>query len=190
MSAPYKKLYTYWYSIIIYDLTVQFTNKFVRSWKLKEQMTGAARSGKQNIVEGSDSLKVSLKSGIKLSGVAKSSFEELIGDLEDYLRQNNLEQWMLSDERVTNIRRFNSNQVRNLSNLHISDKKRDEKRILHKYKIPTKPEVACNLLLTLCHQVTFLLDRQIEGLMKKHKIEGGLTEKLYKNRTEYRKILK
>lgn len=71
-TQPYKKLLTYWYSLIIYDLEVEFTAKYISSWKLREQMDGAARSGKQNIVEGSD--------------IAKASIEELIGDLEDFVR--------------------------------------------------------------------------------------------------------
>lgn len=187
---PYKKLFTFWYSLIIYDLTVKFTKKWISSYKLRDQMDGAARSGKQNIVEGSDALKVSLKSGIKLTGVAKASFEELIGDLEDFLRQRDLDVWELKDGRVTKIRNFNSKQIRNLSNLYQTNKvdKAEEHRILKKYKPPDSPEVAANLLLTLCHQVTFLLDRQINGLINKHKQEGGLTEKLYKERVKYRKI--
>ncbi len=185
---PYKKLYTYWYAVVIYDLTVKFTKKWIRSYKLSDQMDGAVRSGKQNIVEGSDALKVSLKSGIKLSGVAKSSFEELLGDLEDFLRQRDLEVWGLEDVRITKIRDFNSKQIRNLSNLYQAHKivKAEEHNILKKYKLPENPEVATNLLLTLCHQATFLLDRQIQGLMIKHEIEGGLTEKLYNKRKDYR----
>lgn len=186
---PYKKLFTYWYSIIIYDLTVKFTRKWISSYKLRNQMEGAARSGKQNIVEGSDALKVSLKSGIKLTGVAKSSIEELIGDLEDFLRQSELELWELKDNRVSKIRDFNSKQARILSNLYKSQKvdKAAEKKILKKYNHSENPEVAANLLLTLCHQVTFLLHRQIEGLLSKHEKEGGLTEKLYNKRKLYRK---
>ena len=185
---PYKKLFTYWYALIIYDLTVVFTQRWIKSYKLSDQLDGAARSGKQNIVEGSDALKVSLKSGIKLTGVAKASFEELIGDLEDFLRQRDLEQWEVKDNRVKKIREFNSRQVRNLSNLYQAKNvdKFVEKRLLSKYKLPDNPEIAANLLLTLCHQVTFLLDRQIEGLIKKHKKEGGLSEKLYNQRKKKR----
>jgi len=97
---PYKKLYTYWFSVIIYDQVVEFCERWVPSYKLKEQMVGAARAGKQNIVEGSDGMSTSLKIGIKLSGVAKMSLEELIGDLEDYLRQKKLDMWHKNDKRV------------------------------------------------------------------------------------------
>ena len=114
-TQPYKKLFTYWYSLIIYDLEIEFTKKYISSWKLHEQMDGAARSGKQNIVEGSDSLKTSLKTGIKLTNVAKASIEELIGDLEDFLRQRKLQMWDKNDPRVLIIREKYSTIVSNLS---------------------------------------------------------------------------
>ena len=113
---PYKKLYTYWYSLIIYDLEVEFTKKYIISWKLREQMDGAARSGKQNIVEGSDILKTSVKTGIKLTNVAKASIEELIGDLEDFIRQRKLKMWDKNDPRTLEFRSKYSKIVSNLSN--------------------------------------------------------------------------
>lgn len=67
-------------------------------------MEGAARSAKQNIVEGSDNLTTSLKVCIKLTGISKSSLEELIGDLEDFLRQRKMNQWMKNDSRVLELR--------------------------------------------------------------------------------------
>ena len=70
---PYKKLFTYWFSVIIYDRTVEFCKRWITSYKLTEQMTGAGRSGKQNIVEGSDALTISLKTAIKLHAYALSS---------------------------------------------------------------------------------------------------------------------
>jgi four helix bundle protein len=86
--------------VIIYDWTVIFCDKWINSFKLNEQMTGAARSGKQNIVEGSDGMATSLKTVIKLSGVAKHSLEELLNDYEDFLRQRGLRQWT-KGERMT-----------------------------------------------------------------------------------------
>jgi four helix bundle suffix protein len=178
---PYKKLYTYWFAVIIYDLTVGFCERYIASWKLREQMIGAARSGKQNIVEGSESLQTSLKSGIKLTGVAKASFEELIGDLEDFLRQRGLDQWGKQDVRVVRLRGYFTKEVRNLStlsNLRDLGGKR--------YRLSGEPEKDANLLLTLCHQETYLLFRQVEGLMRKHEREGGLTERLYARRKKAR----
>jgi len=176
---PYKKLYTYWFSVLIYDRTVEFCQKWIKSWKLKEQMEGAARSGKQNIVEGSDNLTTSIKVAIKLTGIAKSSIEELIGDLEDFLRQRDLAQWDKKDSRVLKIRALSAHVVRNLSNLRNLEE-------LKKLPLPAEAEEAANFLLTLCHQATYLLNRQVEALKLKHQKEGGLTEELYRKRKEYR----
>lgn len=175
---PYKKLYTYWFSVLIYDRTVEFCDLWMKSWKLKEQMTGAARSGKQNIIEGSDNMSTSLKVAIKLTGIAKGSLEELIGDLEDFLRQRGLAQWEKNDPRVLKLRAQSAILVRNLSNL------RDLKE-LKNFPLPQDREEAANFLLTLCHQATFLLDRQVKALEEKHKKEGGFSEKLYWERKRF-----
>ncbi len=177
-TQPYKKLFTYWYSLIIYDLEVEFSKKYISGWKLREQMDGAARSGKQNIVEGSDSLKTSLKTGIKLTNVAKASIEELIGDLEDFLRQRKLQMWDKNDTRVLILREKYSKLVSNLSNLGSIGNE--------KWELPNDPEEAANLLLTLCHIATYLLNKQVDALERKHITEGGYTEKLYEQRQNYR----
>ena len=145
-------------------------------------MDGAARSGKQNIVEGSDSLKTSLKTGIKLTNVAKASIEELIGDLEDFLRQRKLNMWDKNDPRVLALREKYSKIVSNLSNLgSIGDES---------WELPDNPEEAANLLLTLSHIATYLLNKQVDALEKKHITEGGYTEKLYEQRQNYRTLHK
>lgn len=176
---PCKKLFTFWFSVLIYDRTVEFCNRWIKSWKLKEQMEGAARSGKQNIVEGSDNLATSLKVCIKLTGIAKGSIEELIGDLEDFLRQRELAQWSKQDKRVLALRAHSATLVRNLSNLR-------DLGFLRQRPLLQKAEDAANFLLTLCHQATFLLNRQVEALKTKHQKEGGLTEELYRKRIEFR----
>jgi len=104
----YTKLLTYWYSVIIYDRTVEFCGGWIKSWKLSEQMTGAARSGKQNIVEGSEAFVTSLKSVIKLTNIARASVEELIGDLEDFLRQKGSVSWSAEDPRIIEFRKRNT----------------------------------------------------------------------------------
>ena len=178
-EQPYKKLYTYWFSVMIYDHTVKFCDKWIRSWKLKEQMTGAARSGKQNIVEGTDDMGTSLKIAIKLTGTSKGSLEELIGDLEDFLRQRDLTEWGKDDSKVLRFRKIAGGTVKKLSETR-------DLRYLKAIKFPERQEVAANWLLTLCHQATFLLHRQVEALKRKHKQEGGFTEQLYKKRVNYR----
>lgn len=182
---PYKKLYTYWFSLIIYDLVVEFCDRWIKSYKLKEQMNGAARSGKQNIVEGSDALKTSLKSGIKLTNVAKSSEEELLGDVEDFIRQRGLKAWDKNDPRVREIRDKSAKLVRALSNLSTEGEGDPVGLMNRELFLPKEQEDAANLLLTLLHQETYLLNKQVEALEKKHEKEGGYTEKLYNKRKAY-----
>jgi four helix bundle suffix protein len=181
-QQPYKKLFTYWFSVLVYDLTVEFCRRYISSLKLREQMEGAARSGKQNIVEGSADLRTSLKTGIKLTQIANGSIEELIGDLEDFLRQRHLQQWSKTDPEVIKLRAAAGTLVRNLSNLGNLNG--------NSLTLPPDPEAAANFLLTLCHQLTYLLSRQVDALEKKHLTEGGYTEKLYNARTAYLKKLK
>jgi len=155
-------------------------------------MNGAARSGKQNIVEGSEAMATSLKSGIKLTNVAKASIEELIGDLEDFLRQRKLPQRPKTDPRVRRFRAQSARIVRNLSNLSTlrlpaEQADRKQRQLLSQLPLPADSEKAANFLLTLCHQATYLLDRQVKALEKKHEKEGGYTEKLYQRRLRARR---
>jgi len=186
---PYKKLFTYWYALIIYDLTVEFCNRWIKSWKLREQMTSAARSGKQNIVEGSEAMATSLKTAIKLTNVAKASLEELLADFEDFLRQHKLSRWSKEDRRVKVFRGKAAKLVRILSNLR-DLRAPAAQELLGQLELPKESEEAANLLLTLCHQATFLLNKQVKSLEKKHQIEGGYSEKLYHRRIKILKKLK
>ena len=152
-------------------------------------MDGSARSGKQNIVEGSEGMMTSIKTGIKLTNVAKASIEELIGDLEDFLRQRSLSRWGKDDKRVISLRAKNARIVRNLSTLsNLRSRQNDEKEseLLKQFTLEGNPEKDANILLTLCHQATYLLHRQVLGLERKHEKEGGYTEKLYRKRKTVR----
>ncbi len=186
MKPPgHKKLFTFWYALIIYDLTVEFCKKWIKSWKLQEQMTGAARSGKQNIVEGSQVMDTTLKIAIKLTNTAKGSIEELLGDYEDFARQRKLSVWPRKDKRVWKMRKHNGKVIRNLSNLG-NLREKQETKLLDEIKLPKNKETAVNLMLTLCHQASYLIHKQVKGLEKKHETEGGYTEKLYRKRKKKR----
>src|SRR5579884_2956162 len=98
MSAGYKYLKSYQLSVVIYDLTVEFVNRYIpKNSRTCDQMTQAARSGKQNIAEGY--LEKSLKMYIKLLGVARASLGELLEDYEDFARQHRLQVWPLEKVR-------------------------------------------------------------------------------------------
>lgn len=175
-----KYLLTYRYAEIIHDLTVEFVKKYIdyRS-RTKDQMEQAARSGKQNIVEGVGQTETSKSGEIKLLGVAKASFEELLMDFEDYLRQNKLEIYPKADPKIAAFRR-KAYELSNLGNLS------DLGYLKEKPSLPENPEEAGNFLLTLCHQVTFLLDRQIKAIIEKFTKTGGLSEQLFESRRKYR----
>lgn len=179
MLPRHKYLLTYRYSEVIHDLTIAFTKRFVLGvlsnlgnkpdYRTADQMNQAARSGKQNIVEAVGQSKTSKKGEIKLLGVANASLEELISDLEDFLRQRSLKIWPKTDPRVLKFRQIGF-RLTSLSNLR------------EKPELPQDPEDAANFLLTLCHQATFLLNKQIKSLEEKFVKEGGYTENLFKRR--------
>lgn len=162
-EAGYKYLRSYQTSVVIYDLTVQFCNRWInKSSRTHDQMVQAARSGKQNIAEGY--LEKSLKSHIKLAGVAYASQGELIEDFEDFLRQRNLAIWNKDDPRIKKFREF-----------RVFGEKTSP-------KLPENPEAAANFLLTFCHQAQFLLAKQIQALEEKFVKGGGYTENLFRRR--------
>lgn len=186
-----KYLLTYRYSEIIHDLTIAFTRAYLlgnlsrlsnlsnligkADYRQADQMNQAARSGKQNIVEGVGQSQTSKKGELKLLGVAKASIEELLMDCEDFLRQNNLEIYPKTDPRITKFREiaFRLTNISNLSSLG---------NLIEKPGLIGNPQDDANFLLTLCHQATYLLDRQIKALEKKFITEGGYSENLFKKR--------
>lgn len=174
-QAGYKYLLTYQYSLVICDLTAEFCRSFLpdKEWlRLRDQMNQAARSGKQNIVEGSQT--ESLESYIKLLGVARGSLFELLEDYQDYLRQHNLKIW---DKNETKMRELRDLRVMGNPLPHIP-------QFPH---IPHNPGLAANLMVMLCQRTTYLLDKQIESLKQKFIKEGGFRENLFQKRLQYRK---
>ncbi len=193
MSLPgYKYLLTYRYSEIIHDLTVEFCRiylgnlsnlghlKNIPQRRTIDQMVQAARSGKQNIVEGVGQSPTSKKGEIKLLGVANASFAELITDFEDFLRQRNLVIWPKTDSRITDFRKtcYRLSHISNLSDLGF---------LKEIPALPQNPESAANFLLTLVHMETYLLSRQIAKAKSDFVQKGGFTENLFKKRLEQRK---
>lgn len=166
----YKYLLSYQYSVVICDLTVEFCQKYILGRELmrqRDQMTQAARSGKQNICEGF-SLQ-SLESYIKFLGIANGSLKELLEDYEDFLRQRGLAIWPKDDVRMRELRDL---RVMKDPSPHIP-------QIPH---IPQNPEIAANLLVMLIQRTTYLLSKQIESLKEKFVNEGGFRENLFKQR--------
>ena len=174
----YEYLEAYKLGKVIQDLTAEFCQRFLKNrndptfpnYKLIEQMNGAARSNSQNVAEGYT--QQSLKGYIKLAGVAHGSNEELAKDYEDFLRQRSLPIWPKDNSKVREFRAFRAVWVR--------------AKTLNTSKLPKEPTNAANMLLTFCNMDGYLLKKLVESLKKKHKTEGGLTEKLYRERTKTR----
>lgn len=169
----YQNLIVYQQAVVIFDLTMIFCAKFLSDYghglptrRTQDQMVQAVRSGKQNIVEGS--LEKSLKMNIKLTGVARASFGELLEDYKDYLRTHNLKLWDKDDPRVLQIRSNRSNEA-DWSNW------------------TNDPESFCNLMITLINRENYLLDKMLRVLEEKFVSEGGYSENLFKRRLAYRK---
>jgi len=172
---------------MVHDLTVEFCKRFlgylsnlgglgqIPKSRTIDQMVQAARSGKQNIVEGVGQSRTSKKGEIKLLGVAAASFEELVTDYEDFLRQRMMPIWPKTHPKIQAFRKRAAflSDLGNLSDL-------GDLKI--KPKLPEDPETAANLLLTLCHMETYLLSRQIEKAETDFVTKGGFTENLFKKR--------
>lgn len=171
----YRKLKAYQLAEIVYDGTVAFTALYLdRKSRTVDQMVQAARSGKQNIAEGSRASGTSKKSELKLVNVARASLEELLLDYEDFLRQRGLKLWEKDDPKAVFIGKLR----------HSESAPYDTFRAY----VETKgAENAANTLVTLIHQANFLLDQLLRRLERDFVAEGGFTEKLYQVRSRARK---
>jgi len=173
----YRNLRSYQQAEIIYDYTCEFCEKYMtyktnKSYRTYDQMVQAARSGKQNIVEGSQASRTSKKTELKLLGVARASLEELLVDYEDFLRRRNLLLWSKDSPKAREIRAL----------AYRSDRSyRTYMRFL------AEPETAANVAICLIKQANYLLDRQIASLEKEFVEKGGYTESLFRKRLEYRR---
>jgi four helix bundle suffix protein len=155
---------------IVHDATVKFCERFIdKRSRTVDQMVQAARSGKQNIAEGSMVSGTSKKLEIKLVGVARASLEELLVDYQDFLRQRGLVLWPKHHPMAQGIRKLAL-----LSNRSYTTYKT--------YVEHESPEVAANTMTCLIHQTNYLLDQQLRQLEKQFLQEGGFTERLYNAR--------
>jgi four helix bundle suffix protein len=167
----YRSLKAYQTAEIIYDATVKFCERFInpRS-RTNDQMVQAARSGKQNIAEGSQASGTSKKTELKLINVARASLEELLLDYQDYIRQQNLALWPKEHPHAQKIRQLAYR----------------ENRSYWTYIERSSAQVATNCMICLIHQANYLLDQLLKKLEQEFLEKGGFTEKLYHARRNYR----
>ena len=173
--ALYRELKSFQHSELVYDSTVKFCDRFIdRRSRTHDQMVQAARSGRQNIAEGSQASGTSRKFELKLVGVARASLEELLLDYEDFLRQRGLPLWGKDHQTAQIVRRLAYEQNRSYSTYR-------------SYIESSPPELAANTIICLIHQTNYLLDQQLHQLEKAFLEEGGFTERLYQARLEARR---
>ncbi|MEW6571543.1 MAG: four helix bundle suffix domain-containing protein [Nitrospirota bacterium] len=168
----YRNLKSYQTAEIVYDATVVFCDRFIdKRSRTHDQMVQAARSGVQNIAEGSMASATSRKTELKLTGVARASLEELLLDYQAFLRQRRLRIWAKDSPEALAVRRK-----------YLSDQS-DRSHSSDTYGIATaSPEIAANTLICLINQASYLLGRQLQRLEQQFLTEGGFTEKLYQAR--------
>jgi four helix bundle suffix protein len=176
MHGGYRNLFSYQKAEIIYDGTVYFTKRFFNKYdRTVGQMVQAARSGKQNIAEGSMASATSKETEIKLTNVARASLEELQIDYEDFLRTNKLPIWEKDHPLVARLRKLNTSVPQPTYETF-------SKAIEHE-----NPEICANAMITLIKITSYLLKQQIKQLETAFINEGGLRERMTKARIEARK---
>lgn len=170
----YKNLIAYKKAECIYDITYYFAHKFLNKGdRTVDQMIQAARSGKQNIAEGSSASSTSKETELKLTNVAKASLQELLVDYEDYLRVRNLEQWEVNSEKAIRTREV--------------CRKHTDSAYFRKAIAVRSDETIANIAITLIHQTDMLLRRLIERQKIEFLTKGGIKEEMYSARKEWRK---
>lgn len=172
-KGGYRTLKAYQVAEVIYDLTFYFTERFLsKRDRTVDQMVQAARSGKQNIAEGSKASMTSTESEIKLTNVALASLEELLLDYEDYLRVRHLEHWDEKHPRYLRLRSFCMSDDLGAKCAALFPK--------------LDAEEMCNMAITLLHQVKLMLAKLIESQERMFVKNGGIREQMTRARLAYR----
>ncbi|MEZ6034874.1 MAG: four helix bundle suffix domain-containing protein [Planctomycetaceae bacterium] len=172
--GDYQTLLSYQKAEVVYDITFRFAQKFLaKGDRTIDQMIQSARSGKQNILEGSKAATTSKEMEIKLTNVGRASLEELLADYRDYLRVRDHQLW---DK--------NSREARYVRDL---GRRSPQTYELYREFVESRPaNVIANIAICLIHQTNYLLDQQLKTLEKEFIEQGGLRERMTKARLNYR----
>ncbi|MGH7830464.1 MAG: four helix bundle suffix domain-containing protein [Candidatus Binatia bacterium] len=182
----YRRLRSFQVTEIIYDGTVAFCDRFVdKRSRTHDQMVQAARSGRQNIAEGSRASATSSQTELRLVNVARASLDELLLDYEDFLRQRGLRQWDKDDPEARAVRAVGA--MRDRTDQSDQTERTDDKKKYSRWLEASDPAVMANALICLIHQANYLLDRQIHGLERQFVEGGGYSERLAAARLEKRR---
>jgi four helix bundle suffix protein len=170
----YQELLSFQKAEVVYDLTFRFAHKYLsKGDRTIDQMIQSARSGKQNILEGSKAAVTSKETEIKLTNVARASLEELLADYRDYLRVRDFPIWEKDSREALYVRRLGNKPHTTYETYRAICETRP-------------PEIIANIALCLIHQTNYLLDQQIRRLEKDFVKEGGLRERMTRARLRHR----
>lgn len=171
----YRKLLSYQKAEVLYDITYVFCQRFLsKGDRTVDQMVQAARSGKQNIVEGSKASLTSTETEIKLTSVARSSLEELLEDYRDYLRVRGHAVWDKESKEAAYVREL--------------ARRTPQTYEIYREFCQTRPaEIVANIAVCLLHLTNYLLDQQLRRLQRDFVTQGGIRERMMKARIAYRK---
>lgn len=170
----YQTLISYQKSEVIYEITYRFCQRFLsKGDRTADQMVQAARSGKQNIVEGSKAGTTSKETEIKLTNVARASLEELLEDYRDFLRVRDLRIWDKQSKQAQHVRKLGMTSPLTFEPFR-------------KFTETRSAEIVANIAICLIHQANYLLDQQLKGLEKTFLQEGGLRERMTRARLNHR----
>ena len=170
----YEDLLSFQKARIIFDGTVRFCDRFVdKRSRTRDQMVQAARSGKQNILEGSQASGTSKETELKLTNVARASLEELLEDYRDFLRSGGHALWHKNSKEALYVRKLGAKSNRSYESYR-------------SYFETRPPEIVANILICLIHQTNYLLDQQLRRLEQDFLAEGGLRERMTRARLKAR----
>jgi four helix bundle suffix protein len=173
-TGNYRALHAYRKAEVLYDYTFRFCEKFLALGdRTRDQMIQAARSGKQNIAEGSKASVTSTETEIKLINVARASLEELLLDYQDFLRVRDLPQWDKNSREALYARKLGS--------------RPDESYETYRTYMETRPaETLANIAICLIHQTNYLIDQLVRRLETDFVQKGGLRERMTRARLNHR----
>ena len=169
----YKKLLSYQKADVIFQLTYYFCEQYMQKGdRTVDQMVQAARSGKQNIVEGCMASGTSAKTELKLLNVAKASLHELHEDYEDYLKTRQLRQWEEGSAELETMRRLG--------------REHNDAEYFMEIARTRPPETIANMAIVLLKQADYLLHKQIQRLADDFVNDGGFSERMMRVRKQRR----
>ncbi len=172
--GDYQTLLSFQKAEVVYDITFRFANRFLSCGdRTIDQMIQSARSGKQNLLEGSKAGTTSKEMEIKLTNVGRASLEELLRDYYDYLRVRDLPLWEKDSQQARYVRDLGRQTPQTFE--------------LYREFVETRPpEVIANIAICLIHQANYLIDQQLKTLEKEFVEQGGLRERMTRARINFR----